>query len=120
MKKNIDLPRPLAAAVPQPLSPNTFDKPLSLVLEQNEPNPFRGKTTIRFYVPRPERVTLRLVSASDRKQVGILYQGEIEAGWHCISWKAKMADGSPVAAGRYLYRLEGEGFVAIRTLEIKE
>ncbi len=117
MKKNDDLPQPLATAVPQPLSPNAVDKPLSLVLEQNEPNPFRGNTTIRFYILKSERITLRLLSA-DRKQVGILYQGEMEAGWHCIGWEAKRTDGSPVEAGRYLYQLEGEGFVAMRTLEI--
>ena len=119
MKKNAHLPRPLATAVPQSSNPTPFDKPLSVVLEQNHPNPFRGKTTIRFYVPQPEWVTLRLLSA-DRKQVGILYQGEIGAGWHCIDWKGEKADGSPVAAGRYLYRLEGEGFVAMRTLEIQD
>mgnify|MGYP001791082862 FL=1 len=119
MKKNINPPPLLATAVPQPLSSNTFDKPLSLVLEQNEPNPFRGETTIRFYVPQPERIILRLLSV-DRKQVGILYQGEIGAGWHSIDWRAEMTDGSPVKAGRYLYRLEGAGFVAIRTLQINE
>ncbi|MEM9930371.1 MAG: hypothetical protein AAF840_11170 [Bacteroidota bacterium] len=119
MKKNLDSPPLLATAVPQPLALNTFRQPPSFVLEQNEPNPFRGETAIRFYLPRPVRVTLRLLD-EDRKQLGILYQGEIGAGWYCIDWKAETVDGNPVEAGRYLYRLEGEGFLAMRGLEIEE
>lgn len=101
--------------------PNLEDKGrvAAFQLAQNEPNPFREQTTIRFYVAKAGQVTLRVLGW-DKKQVCILYQGEVAAGWHAVVWKGETDNGYPPLEGHYQYRLEGEGFVAIRTLEIKE
>jgi flagellar hook assembly protein FlgD len=80
--------------------------PRAATLLGNEPNPFRRDTSIRFAIPEgPVRpVSLRVYDLSGRL-VRTLADGELDAGYHSLSWDGRDGDGRAVAAGVYLTRL---------------
>lgn len=75
-------------------------------LHQNEPNPFRGTTTIRFASPREGLMTLRVFDVSGRV-VKTLVDGVTPAGRHSVVWDGRDEKGRPASAGVYFYRLDG-------------
>ncbi len=62
--------------------------PNQLELVQNYPNPFNPRTSLRFGLPDDAYVRLQIYDALGRS-VGILVDGEIEAGWHTIVWNGE-------------------------------
>jgi hypothetical protein len=69
------------------------------VLLQNYPNPFNPSTTIRYGLPHKSLVTLSLYNTLGQR-VAELVAGEQGAGFHEVR-----VDGSALASGVYLYRL---------------
>ena len=63
------------------------------------PNPFPGKTSISYSLPRPGQVTLKAYNLTGQA-VATLYEGQGEAGSHATVW-----DASDLAAGVYFLRL---------------
>jgi hypothetical protein len=84
--------------------------PLSFALDQNSPNPFGGRTTIRFALPREGHVRLRVFDVNGR-EIATLVNEEVGVGMHEVDW-----EGSDVASGVYFYRLETPGFASTRKL----
>jgi beta-glucanase (GH16 family) len=74
--------------------------PQEFVLYQNYPNPFNPSTTIRFYIPKSEHVTLKVFDVLGR-EVATLVNGELNPGEHSVVYKAK-----GLASGMYFYRLQ--------------
>lgn len=65
-------------------------------LAQNEPNPFDAKTEIRFQMPEPAHVSLRIYDLGGR-EVATLLDGELGAGYHRVAWEPGSApDGAYV------------------------
>ena len=79
-------------------------------LFQNYPNPFNPNTTIRFAVPEKSDVKIQVFDQLGQMVKQVLYF-DAPAGYH----EAKI-DGSDLASGVYIYRLEAEGFVASRKM----
>jgi hypothetical protein len=78
--------------------------PTRFALEQNYPNPFNPTTTIRYALPEAAQVSLVLYNALGQ-EVLTLNQGSRDAGFHELR-----LDGSPLASGVYVYRLEAGRF----------
>ncbi|MFA7332183.1 MAG: T9SS type A sorting domain-containing protein [Candidatus Delongbacteria bacterium] len=78
--------------------------PTQFALEQNYPNPFNPTTTIRYALPEAAQVSLVLYNALGQ-EVLTLNQGSREAGFHELR-----LDGSQLASGVYIYRLEAGRF----------
>jgi len=78
---------------------------LAFSLEQNVPNPFHGGTTIRFAVPRDQRVALRVFDVSGRL-VRSLVDGAVPAGRAVVQWDGRDGRGRVVSSGIYFYRLD--------------
>jgi hypothetical protein len=56
-------------------------------LYQNHPNPFSESTMIRFFVPDPQPVRIRIYDNSGR-EVARLLDGRISSGEHELEWRA--------------------------------
>jgi len=79
-------------------------------LFQNHPNPFNPSTTIRFFVKEPCRVNLKVFNLRGR-EIATLADAKLEPGEHTIRF-----DASGLPSGLYFYRIETEGFSAVRKM----
>jgi hypothetical protein len=89
--------------------------PRSYSLSQNYPNPFNPTTTIRFDVPKPSHVTIKIYDILGR-EVRTLIDRKFEAGRFVEIWDGKDNRQLPVASGVYLMRMQAGGFVKVKKL----
>ncbi len=95
---------------PVSVDAKTGNVPLTLILEQNYPNPFssaarsslagNSTTTIKFSLPRPGHVTLKVYSLLG-KEIAALVDRELMAGSYEARWEARELE-----SGVYFYRLQ--------------
>jgi len=76
--------------------------PEDIRLYQNFPNPFNPSTSIRFYLPREQRVTLSVFSITGEKVVDLV-KGTLSAGNHQAEFVPKA-----FSSGVYFYLLQTE------------
>ncbi|HET9253129.1 MAG TPA: hypothetical protein VFP58_13535, partial [Candidatus Eisenbacteria bacterium] len=81
--------------------------PSTYALHQNAPNPFNPVTWIRFDLPRPGRVALRIYSVDGR--LVREWRESLPAGRHRVRWDGRTTNENPVASGVYFARLAVEG-----------
>jgi hypothetical protein len=87
-----------------------FNLPYTFSLSQNYPNPFNPATTISFFLPSSQLVTLKVYDP-DGREVETLVSGRIAAGSYEISF-----DGSKLTSGIYLYRLQAGEYVETKKM----
>jgi hypothetical protein len=93
-----------------------------VTLWPNRPNPFTGRTEIRYALPAPSRVRLEVFDLAGRR-VATLVDARQDAGAHSVSFDPRRArDAQPggLRPGVYLYRLRAEGGVATRRMLLVE
>lgn len=90
-----------AEANPAPL-------PQKIVLFRNYPNPFNAETMIRLSLPRAGHVRLVLYDMLGR-QVRVLADERLSAGFHSIPWDGRDAGGREAASGMYFCKLHVRG-----------
>lgn len=73
----------------------------------NFPNPFNPGTTIRYSIANASHVTLKVYDIRGR-EVATLVDGLQQSGAHTVPF-----NGSQLASGFYLYRLEAAGDVKV-------
>jgi hypothetical protein len=86
--------------------------PAGFALEQNYPNPFNPSTTIRYELPMAAEVRLSVYDVLGR-EVSVLVNERRGAGVHEVRF-----DGSRLASGIYLYRLQAGSYVQTRKLAL--
>jgi Peptidase family C25/Propeptide_C25/FlgD Ig-like domain/Peptidase family C25, C terminal ig-like domain len=93
------------------------ETPLTLtpVLGQNHPNPFGGDTTIRYQLPAPGELQLKVFDATGRL-VRTLIDGTVASGPHMTSWDGTNDRGQSVGSGIYFYRLDTENETRTRQM----
>ena len=80
--------------------------PTAFSLGANYPNPFNPATTIPLVVPvGAKNVTLTIYNVLGQP-LRQLWNGPLAAGEHALTWDGRDAQGRPVAAGVYVYRLQ--------------
>jgi hypothetical protein len=79
-------------------------------LSQNYPNPFNPSTTIEYALPYRSHVTLTVFNTLGQL-VAMMVNGEVDAGHHTVQF-----DGSGLASGVYLYKMQAGNFVQTRKL----
>ncbi|MEN8007869.1 MAG: FlgD immunoglobulin-like domain containing protein [Candidatus Krumholzibacteriota bacterium] len=88
------------------------------LLAQNYPNPFNPRTTIAFSLARSGPVTLKVYDIAGRV-VRTFHAGEVlSPGAHEAVWAGRNDQGSGVAAGVYLYRLETPDYQAVKRMTL--
>jgi len=78
--------------------------PLTYSLGQNYPNPFNPSTTIPFSLPKPGKVCLNIYDLSGRL-VASPVNGWRKTGYHEVTF-----DGSNLASGIYIYRIQAADY----------
>ncbi|MCF7923385.1 MAG: choice-of-anchor J domain-containing protein, partial [Candidatus Marinimicrobia bacterium] len=89
--------------------------PDTYALEQNYPNPFNPITFINYQLPEATNVKIMIYNVLGQK-VATLVDQPMNAGYYNISWSGLNQYGSPVSSGVYLYRIETNGFSAVKKL----
>jgi len=84
--------------------------PQQFNLKQNYPNPFNPSTTIRFNLPSPENISLKIFNTIG-EEVATLVSGNLDAGEHSIDFKAENLPG-----GMYVYQLKTSGSSLMRKM----
>jgi len=84
--------------------------PTEFRLYQNYPNPFNPTTMIRFDLPRASAVTLRIFDLLGRKVLTLVDENRA-AGSYAVSF-----DGSRLASGIYLCRLQAGAFATTKKM----
>ncbi|MCH8567728.1 MAG: DUF4397 domain-containing protein [Balneolales bacterium] len=84
--------------------------PTEVALEQNYPNPFNPVTQITYGLPETANVTLEVFNLQGQR-VAVLVNGQQTAGTHTVQF-----DGSRLASGMYMYRLQTGSVVQVRKM----
>ena len=79
-------------------------------LYQNHPNPFNLKTTIRFYIPKRNHVTLKIFDILGNNILTLVDQ-ELPGGMHTITFNA-----NNLSSGIYFYRLQAGKRIIVKKL----
>lgn len=85
--------------------------PSQFTLHQNYPNPFNPSTTIQFDLAQSARVTLKVFNVLGEEVATLLNSSLLEPGVQTVNF-----DGSSLASGVYLYRLEVNGLMQSRKM----
>jgi len=92
--------------------------PTTYELSQNFPNPFNPATTIRYGLPKTERVTLKIYNLLGA-EVATLVDDELKAaGYHAAIWDGRVKNGRVVASAVYMYRMQAGSFVNTKKLAL--
>ncbi len=112
----------MAALAPAPtggdaafLNTSASDLGLEFALMQNQPNPFRPSTTLRFTLSSERDVRLEVFDVSGR-MVKTLARGSFAPGMHTLTWNGIGEHGNRLPTGVYLYRLMAGKDVAQRKM----
>ncbi len=89
--------------------------PTRVLLEPGYPNPFTPRTTIRYALPEPTHVRLRVYDVAGRL-VRVLVDEPRPAGRHLVHWNGRGDGERPLASGVYYYRLEAGAHVETRSI----
>ncbi len=81
--------------------------PSTHALFQNFPNPFNSGTTIRYTLPEPATVTLKIYNVLGQ-EVRTLFSGYQYPGEVSVSWDGTNNSGHSVVSGVYFYRLSAK------------
>jgi hypothetical protein len=75
-------------------------------LNQNYPNPFNPSTTIEFTLPlAKDNISVIVYNMLGQEVVRLADHASYGPGTHSVTWNSLKADGSPAAAGVYIYEL---------------
>lgn len=88
---------------------------VQLRLAQNQPNPFRAATQLRFDLPRAETVRLDVFDVNGRR-VRTLVDGMLPAGSHQVDWDSRGDNRESLSSGVYHYRLSAGGQMVERKM----
>jgi len=77
----------------------------SFSLMQNFPNPFNPNTIIKYQLPNPGNVEIKIFDINS-KCIKTLFNGFQAKGDQSISWDSRDDNNKQVASGVYLYRMK--------------
>ena len=98
---------------------NSFSNPIpnEYQLEQNFPNPFNAKTTIRYQLKKAAHVNVEIYDILGQKVRTLIDQNQ-PAGYYTILWDGANEQGQTLASGIYIFRLKSHSFTKSRKLVI--
>jgi uncharacterized protein (DUF362 family) len=91
-----------------------FTSPDEFKLAQNFPNPFNAQTTIGFYMPHAENVTIKLYDITGR-EIDTFMNGLVPSGLHELQLNT-----NHLASGVYVYRMQAGRFSDSRKMILQK
>ncbi|UCH63154.1 MAG: S8 family serine peptidase [Fidelibacterota bacterium] len=70
----------------------------------NHPNPFNEMTTIKYFMPTPTEVVMKIYDIRG-EQIRTIDQGLVKTGLKVIRWDGKDDQGQPMPSGIYFYQI---------------
>jgi hypothetical protein len=92
--------------------------PVAYELSQNFPNPFNPSTTIRYGLPREERVALTIYNTLGEEVLTLIEDEMQKAGYHAAIWDGRNRAGQVAASGVYIYKLRAGSFTSIKKMAL--
>jgi lysophospholipase L1-like esterase len=89
--------------------------PKTFQVYQNFPNPFNPTTTIRFELPKAERVRVEVFNVLGQR-VRILLDDNVEPGFHELRWDGKDELGRDVPSGVYYLRVHAGDMAQVKKM----
>jgi len=83
------------------------------------PNPFSEKTTIRFWLHRPQEVMLEIYDITGQRMMLKVARFAV-SGWHSMEWDGAKNTGEKAASGVYFCRLKSEKAIKMFTLVLQK
>jgi hypothetical protein len=93
------------------------ENPNDYQLFQNYPNPFNSMTTIKFSIPWQAVVVIEIYNVLGQK-MRTLFNEELDAGIHQISWDGTNDQGVRVSSGPYLLIMKCEDLIQARKMMV--
>ena len=84
-------------------------------LSQNRPNPFRGRTTICYSIPRKTNVTLKIYNSAGQL-IKTLVTGIEEPGYKSILWDGLDKNNKRVVQGVYFLKFQAGSYVETKKI----
>lgn len=78
-------------------------------MHPNQPNPFRGATTIRFDLPVTTHVELEVFDLLGRR-IRTLAKSRLQAGYYSVDWDRRDNSGNLLRAGVFMTRMRAGSF----------
>jgi hypothetical protein len=107
-----------------PPPPPVFDRPSTsstlpkeFALEQNSPNPFNPSTAIRYSIPEPAKVELRIYNILGQA-VKTLVDEEQLPGFYQEVWDGTDERGKNLSSGIYLYQIRAGDKVQTKKMQL--
>lgn len=115
----VNIPNPLVFTTgPSGVSGQPVTSGVPYFLASAAPNPMgSGQTTIAFGLPRPGQVRIEVYNIAGQR-VKTLVNGNMNAGYHKVTWNGRNSAGQKVANGVYMYRMNSGDYTATRKLLI--
>ena len=82
--------------------------PVVFALHQNYPNPFNAVTTVKYDLPEISDVKIEIFNVLGQR-VMTLVNGIEQPGYKVVKWNGNYNDGSNVASGIYICRIQVDG-----------
>ncbi len=82
-------------------------------LSQNYPNPFNPETTVRYLLPHECNIEVKIYNICGQL-VRTLVNKPQKPGYHKVIWDGKDESSKNVSSGIYFYKMQAEGYSAIR------
>jgi len=99
----------LIISIPEP------GKPSPLTFNSIYPNPFNASTTLSFSLKIEDHVCVEIYGLNGQK-ITTLVNRSIASGDHQFTWNGCGTDGTAVAEGMYLMKIEGADFVEVKKI----
>jgi hypothetical protein len=87
-------------------APTVEESALAFTLHAAAPNPCRGRTLVRYDLPQPTALSLRIYDVAGRLVRELTRNPAHPAGRHGVVWDGRNTSGRVVAPGVYFVRLE--------------
>ena len=78
--------------------------PQKFILGQNYPNPFNPVTTIRYQIPRRDRVSLTIYNMMGQQVITLMDEDQ-DPGYYVAEWDGRDESGHEASTGIYIYQL---------------